>query len=278
MPASRSRSATRIRCSASTSSRSTGTRCRRTCAATIRTSTAARRPAAIAYGYRFAPSWRRHRRATARASSRRRSTISTIRAFRIPTSCPRRRRTLEGGPLLERRRRARARAKRARSPIATGCRSSSSCNATRASTALPHNVNRATLEGVTLGLDVARRQRRDARRLRSISQSPEDDVTGKLLPRRARRAWRDDGWCSRSGRCALGVELVASSLRYDDPGQSRQDGRLRDRQPDRSNGRSRSGVTLFARGDNVFDKNYQLAAGLRDRRRDGVRGGSVALR
>ena len=36
------------------------------------------------------------------------------------------------------------------------------------------------------------------------------------------------------------------------------------------------GVTLFARANNVFDKNYQLAAGFAHRRRDGVRRAAVA--
>ena len=50
----------------------------------------------------------------------------------------------------------------------------------------PQNVDRATLDGVTLGVDV--------RTLDGVTvaasldvQSPENDLTGKLLPRRARQ-------------------------------------------------------------------------------------------
>jgi vitamin B12 transporter len=50
----------------------------------------------------------------------------------------------------------------------------------------PHNVNRATLEGVTLGLEA--RADNGATVGASLDiQLPEDDVTGNLLPRRARR-------------------------------------------------------------------------------------------
>ena len=107
------------------------------------------------------------------------------RASPIRTSCRKRRRTSKRastGTATSQRRASSC----ARSSIATACRSSSSFSATPTSTARRRTSNRATLEGVTLGLEA----RADNGATLSASldiQSPEDDVTGKLLPRRARR-------------------------------------------------------------------------------------------
>jgi vitamin B12 transporter len=123
---------------------------------------------------------------------------------------------------------------------------------------VPYNVDRATLEGVTLGVDV----RGDDGLALTASldlASPENDLTGKLLPRRARRHGAVTAGIP-VGPARLGVELVVSSLRYDDPANLVTMGgyaivnltfewALSPR------------LTLFARGDNVFGKNYELAAG-----------------
>jgi vitamin B12 transporter len=122
----------------------------------------------------------------------------------------------------------------------------------------PYNVDRATLEGVTLGLDV----RADGGATVAASldiQSPENDVTGKLLPRRARQ----HGALAAGyplGPARVGVELIASSLRYDDPANLLKMGGYAVVNVTAEWTVAR-GVTLFARADNVFDKNYELAAG-----------------
>ena len=105
-------------------------------------------------------------------------------------------------------------------------------------------------------------------------QDPEDDRTGNLLPRRARQ----HGALSvlqQVGPVQLGVEFVASSLRYDDAENLRKMGgygivNLTLDWP------FAKGWSLFVRGNNVFDKNYELARGLLDRRRAGVRGRALA--
>jgi vitamin B12 transporter len=121
---------------------------------------------------------------------------------------------------------------------------------------LPNNVNSATLEGVTLGLDLTWR---DTRIIGSLDlQSPEDDATGNLLPRRA----REHGAVrvlQQVGPVQLGVEYIASSLRYDDPANTIRMGgygivNLTVDWP------FAKGWTLLVRGNNVFDKNYELAA------------------
>lgn len=122
----------------------------------------------------------------------------------------------------------------------------------------PHNVNRATLEGITLGLEA----RADSGATLTASldiQSPEDDVTGKLLPRRARRHGALTlGYPVGSAR--LGVELIASSLRYDDPDNFVKMGGYAVLNLT-AEWLVSPGVTLFARANNIFDKNYQLASG-----------------
>ena len=58
----------------------------------------------------------------------------------------------------------------------------------------------------------------------------------------------------------MGVELVASSLRYDDPANLLKMGGYAIVNLT-AEWALAPGVTLFARADNVFDKNYELAAG-----------------
>ena len=122
----------------------------------------------------------------------------------------------------------------------------------------PNNVDRATLEGVTLGIDA--RAGNGASVAASLDlQSPHDDSTGNLLPRRARQHGAVTvGYPL--GPVRVGVELIGSSVRYDDAAN-----RVR------MGGYSivnltaewalAQGITLFARAGNVFDKNYELAAG-----------------
>ncbi len=125
-----------------------------------------------------------------------------------------------------------------------------------ASFCLPQNVAAATLEGVTLGLDLAWRETRVVASL--DLQDPTDDATGKLLPRRAREHGAIKA-LQQAGPVELGVEFVASSRRYDDAANVRSMGgygivNLTLEWP------FAKGLSLLLRGDNVFNKNYQLAA------------------
>jgi len=120
----------------------------------------------------------------------------------------------------------------------------------------PFNVDRATLEGVTLGLDLGWR---DTRIKASLDlQNPENDRTGYLLPRRARQHGAMQA-LQQWGPVQLGLEFVASSLRYDNTANTVKMGGY-----GIVNLTAEwvvvKGTTLFARGNNVFDKNYQLAA------------------
>jgi len=121
----------------------------------------------------------------------------------------------------------------------------------------PQNVDRATLEGVTLSADATFGE--TTLKGSMDLQSPTDDATGHLLPRRA----RTHGAMSaqhRAGPVLLVAEVVASSKRYDDAANTRKMG-----------GYALvnlvaewnvvKGVTLFVRGDNVLDKDYELASG-----------------
>ena len=83
----------------------------------------------------------------------------------------------------------------------------------------PHNVNRATLEGVTLGLEA----RADNGATLSASldiQSPEDDITGQAPAAAGAPAWRADGglsgrpgaarrWSSSLRRCATRIPPIS---------------------------------------------------------------------
>jgi vitamin B12 transporter len=121
---------------------------------------------------------------------------------------------------------------------------------------VPQNVARALLEGVTLGFD----GRFGATTVTASLdlQNPVDELTGLLLPRRA----REHGALALGhtiGPVRLGAEVVASSYRYDDATNTR-----------RLAGygilnltvewEMAKGWTAFARADNVFDRDYQLSA------------------
>jgi vitamin B12 transporter len=123
-------------------------------------------------------------------------------------------------------------------------------------TCLPQNIADATLKGVSLTLGAMR----GGTRVQASAdlQSPRDAASGLLLPRRARR----HGTVSLlqdAGRGNVGVELVASSRRFDDAANLRPMGgyllvNLTAEWPVTRD------VVLFVRGDNVLDRNYELAA------------------
>jgi vitamin B12 transporter len=120
----------------------------------------------------------------------------------------------------------------------------------------PQNVENATLEGVTLELE-ASVAGADVKASIDL-QRPEDDATGNLLPRRARRHGAlalARSWSA----LRLAAELVASSARFDDAANTRRMGgyALVNLSADYA---LAAGWTLFARLTNVFDKHYELAA------------------
>ena len=209
---------------------------------------------ALAYGYRLSPQWR--------------VTVSGGTAFKAPTFNdlyfpgvsnpnlkPETARNLEGGiyyatTLGDVRVDARAIGwhNRVRDLIVFQCDADFNC--------APQNVNDATLKGVTLGVDaVAGKTGVHA----SLDlQSPRDDATGHLLPRRARRHGSVT-LLQQAGPATLGVEFVASSRRYDDAENTRAMGgyglvNVTAEWPVSAN------VALFLRADNLFDRNYELAA------------------
>jgi len=120
----------------------------------------------------------------------------------------------------------------------------------------PQNVASATLEGVTLELG-ARIAETDIAASLDL-QRPEDNATGNLLPRRARRHGALN--LTRSwDALRLGAELVASSERFDDAANTRRMGgyALLNLSAEYA---LRAGWTAFARLTNAFDKHYELAA------------------
>ena len=120
----------------------------------------------------------------------------------------------------------------------------------------PNNVADATLKGVTLAGDA---QWRDTSCMHPSTCSRRQTTdTGHLLPRRARR----HGVVSLSqalGRARVVAEVVGSSARFDDAENQRRLGGygivnlVLEWTVD-------ARTTLFVRGDNVFDRDYQLAA------------------
>ena len=120
----------------------------------------------------------------------------------------------------------------------------------------PQNVANATLKGVTLELEA--RESDLVVRASADFQRPEDDASGNLLPRRARRHAAvavAQSWSA----LRVGAELIASSARFDDAANTRRMGgyAIVNLTADYALGR---GWTLFARLDNAFDKRYELAA------------------
>ena len=121
----------------------------------------------------------------------------------------------------------------------------------------PQNVARATLQGATLAGDAAWRD--TSIRAAVDLQDPRDDVTGNLLPRRARQHGTF-GVVQALGPVRLGAEVIAASYRYDDAENARRLGGYALVNLTAEWALER-GVTLFARGDNVFAKDYALAYG-----------------
>ena len=209
---------------------------------------------AIAYGYRFSPAWR--------------VTAGYGTAFKAPSFndlyypvfsnanlVPETSTNIEGGIYWNGRladaaveARAIAYHNRVKRLIVYQCDAAFNC--------APQNVDRATLEGVTLGLDATWR---DTTLKASLDlQSPEDDRTGHLLPRRA-RAHGALAVLQQWGAWQVGAEFVASTYRYDDAENTRRMGgygllNLT------AQWTVAKGIALFVRADNVFDKNYELAA------------------
>ena len=120
----------------------------------------------------------------------------------------------------------------------------------------PQNVDRATLQGVTLTADATIG---DTTLKGSLDlQSPTDDATGHLLPRRA-RTYGTVSALHRIGPVLLSAEVSASSKRYDDAANTRVMAgyAVVNLYAEWAAGR---GVTLFVRGDNVLGRDYELAA------------------
>ncbi len=209
---------------------------------------------ALAYGYRLSPAWR----VTAGYGTAFKAPSFNdlyYPGFSNPNLASETSANLEGGvywsaSLGEARLEARAITyrNRVRGLITFQCDAQFNC--------APQNTDRATLEGVTLGFDAAWR---DTTLKASLDQgSPEDDRTGNLLPRRA----RTHGAVSvlqQWGAVQLGAEFVASSLRYDDAANLRRMGGYGILNLTAQWAMAR-GLSLFVRADNVFDKNYELAA------------------
>jgi len=120
----------------------------------------------------------------------------------------------------------------------------------------PQNVANATLEGVTLELQAVMSET-------TIKASmdfarPYDDATGNLLPRRARRYGALDATHSLGG-WLLGVQLAASSARYDDAANARRMGGYAVVNLNAEYALA-TRWTLFAVAGNIFNKHYELAA------------------
>jgi len=209
---------------------------------------------AIAYGYRIAPAWRL---TASYGTAFKAPSFNDLYypGFSTPTLQPEESRNLEGGVYWtgtagEAAFEARAVAYRNRVQqlIVFQCDAYFTC--------APRNVDRATLSGVTLGLEG---RKGDTTLAASLDlQNPQDDASGNLLPRRARqhgvvamgRQW---------GPVRVGAEIVASSYRYDDPAN-----RVRLAGYGIVNLTAEwvlsRNLTAWARGDNVFDRDYPLAA------------------
>ena len=120
----------------------------------------------------------------------------------------------------------------------------------------PQNVATATLEGVTLELqgifgDTTVKGSADFAR-------PYDDATGNLLPRRGRR-YGSLGVTQALGALQLGVQVVASSARYDDVANTRRMGAYALVNLNAEYAWTKQWA-LFAVLGNAFDKHYELAA------------------
>ena len=205
---------------------------------------------ALAYGYRFSPLWR--------------ATVSAGTAFKVPTFndlyfpgfsnpdlLPEKSRNVEAGLYYggsDQQARMVIYRNRVSDLIVFVCDESFFCT--------PQNLARATLKGITLGYE----KNWDEFTLKASLdlQRPEDDTTGTLLPRRARR--HGALFLARTfGAWRVGVEQTASSERFDDVANTRKMGGYALTNVIVEYGFAKA-WTLFARVDNIFDKRYELAA------------------
>ncbi len=250
-PISPSPRATPTPWSASIASRTGRRRCSPTCAATTARNSAPARPARLAYGYRFAPRWR--------------ASASYGTAFKAPTFNDLYFPGFSNPDLRpETARNAEVALRYASDAVAAGI------------VAYRNRVRDLIVFqcDADLQLRAAERRRRDACRASrwssvstsaerprapaSTCSSPEDDATGHLLPRRARRH-AALALEHALGPVRLSAELVASSERFDDAANTR-----------RMGGYALLNLvaewpfgprwTAFARLDNALDKHYELAA------------------
>ena len=121
----------------------------------------------------------------------------------------------------------------------------------------PYNVSKATLTGLTLQAQADWRGVRIKGSLDLLR--PEDDATGRQLPRRARQygsgsalvPW--DAW-------QFGAELVAASARFDNAANTRRMGGYALVNLTANYALSKQ-WSLMLRADNILDKHYELAAG-----------------
>jgi len=121
---------------------------------------------------------------------------------------------------------------------------------------IPYNVASALLEGVTFGIDAQFGATAIGGSLDLAN--PVDAQTGALLPRRAREHGALNA-VHAIGPLRLGVEVVASSSRYDTEARTRQLAGYTVVNLSAEWTLSR-GLTAFLRADNVLDRAYQLAA------------------
>jgi vitamin B12 transporter len=120
----------------------------------------------------------------------------------------------------------------------------------------PQNVEHATVTGATLTGSAAFG---DTTLRASLDlASPRDDDTGNMLPRRA-HTHASIAALQRVGAWQFGAEVVASTQRYDDAANTVRMGGYAVVNLT-AEWTLEHGVTLFLRGTNVLDKNYELAA------------------
>jgi vitamin B12 transporter len=120
----------------------------------------------------------------------------------------------------------------------------------------PQNIADATLEGVTLELQAVVR---DTTVKGSVDFArPYDDATGNLLPRRARRYGTLDV-TQAFGPVQAGMQVVASSARYDDAADTRRMGGYAIVNLNVAYALAPRWI-LFAVAGNIFNKHYELSA------------------
>jgi vitamin B12 transporter len=205
---------------------------------------------ALAYGYRLTPAFR--------------ATISAGTAFKAPTFndlyfpgfsnpnlVPEKSRNIEAGLYYDtgtQQARAIVYRNRVDDLIVFECDANFNC--------APQNVDRATLEGVTLGYDETWGE--TTLKTSVDLQKPEDDTSGHLLPRRAKR----HGTLALThaiGSLRIGAEWLASSQRFDDAANTRRLGGYAVTNLTLDYALAKA-WTLVVRANNVFDKHYELAA------------------